>query len=155
MSEYQQIANNHLAKIRELQDEKSRIENEIRKTNELVKAVINMMPDAEKAHYFNELDKYFTQQVGLTQAVREVLQGANGFLAAPQIKIILEARGYDFSKYTSNPLISIHSILKRFKRSEVDKGLWPDGTPSYRWKTKANKKAKVTIPTLIGGVKIK
>jgi hypothetical protein len=145
MSEYRQIADNQLAQLRSLQDQKAHLEETIRRVSELAKAAINAMPDEEKGPYLAELAKHTRQQMGLTQAIRELLQATNSHLAATQIKEILEDRGYDFSAYTSNPLSSIHSILKRFKPSEVSKELWPDGVAGYRWKKKP-KAAKKPIP---------
>lgn len=140
MSEYQQIANKHFAKLRELREEKSRIEGEIKKTANLIKAVLNMMPDEEQGPYLHELQGYEMQQMRLTDAIRQLLQTAERPMAATRIKQLLEERGYSFSQYTSNPLSTIHTILKRFKPSDIEKVLTSDGTAGYRWKKKANKK---------------
>jgi hypothetical protein len=58
------------------------------------------------------------------------------------VKERLDSLGYDFSSYKSNPLSSIHSILKRFKPSEVDVFALKDGGTAYRWKKKKGRKSK-------------
>jgi hypothetical protein len=103
-------------------------------------AALNLMTEEEKGPLLFELGKLWTDQSGLTQAIRKILQEEDGFLTVPEIKEVLEHNGYDFSIYKSNPLSSIHSILKRFKPSEVTVRYWTTGSPSYRWKKVQAKK---------------
>lgn len=141
MSEYRKIADEHFAKLRSLMEERTRIEQEINKTDQLIKAVLNMMPGEEKGPYLADLNKFVRRERGLTEAIRDLLKSYGDFLSATQIKELLEGEGYDFSSYTSNPLISIYSILKRFKPTEVEKEFWPDGVAGYRWKLDERVKA--------------
>lgn len=134
MSEYKEIANRHFKKLGELAEEKRRIEREMKNTSGLIKAVLNMMTDEEKGPYLLELRAYEMKDASLTQAIRNLLQSTDRYLVPTIIKQLLEEKGYDFSQYTSNPLSTIHTILKRFKTSEVDKVVMPDGSAGYKWK---------------------
>jgi len=52
----------------------------------------------------------------LTEACREVLRSRSQTWMKPtEIRDELEKRGFDFSGYTSNPLSSIHTTLRRLK----------------------------------------
>jgi hypothetical protein len=140
MNEYQQIVVEHVEKLRRLRDEQARIEQQIKSVRDLLKAALNLMPEEEKGPFMQEMGTVVFERVGLTQAIRNLMQGRDSFLTPPEIKDMLEINGYDFSEYKSNPLSSIHSILKRFKRSEMEVRHWATGTPSYRWKKKRDRK---------------
>jgi hypothetical protein len=47
------------------------------------------------------------------------------------------AAGFDFSSYTSNPLSSIHTTLKRLVPEELETDARAEGQ-MYRWKTIKN-----------------
>ena len=57
-----------------------------------------------------------TVELGLTDACRMVLKAAGHPLTAVEIRSQLEAMGFDCSRY-SNPLASIHTVLRRLCRS--------------------------------------
>jgi hypothetical protein len=57
-----------------------------------------------------------TIELGLTDACRMVLKTAAHPLTAAEIRGQLEAMGFDCSRY-SNPLASIHTVLRRLCRS--------------------------------------
>jgi len=139
MTDYLQIADSHLAKISKLQEQRREIDEQIAKARELVKAVVNMLPDAERNAYLNKLGDAAIRQMGLTEAIREILQKNAQYLEPTAIRNILTAEGFDFSQYTSNPLSSIYSILKRFKKGEVETISLTDGSTGYRWKGRKQK----------------
>ena len=57
-----------------------------------------------------------TVELGLTDACRMALKAAKHPLTAAEIRGHLEAMGFDCSRY-SNPLASIHTVLRRLCRS--------------------------------------
>ena len=57
-----------------------------------------------------------TVKMGLTDACRMILKAAGYPLTAAEVRTRLEAIGFDVSRY-SNPLASIHIVLKRLGRS--------------------------------------
>lgn len=72
-------------------------------------------------------------EIGLADAVREVLKNSNKFMAPVYIRDVLVESGYDLSQY-SNALASIHGVLKRMVESgEVEMLTGARGT-MYRWK---------------------
>jgi len=75
-----------------------------------------------------------TVKLGLTDACRLALKAAGHPLTAAEVRTRLEAIGFDVSRY-SNPLASIHIVLKRLGRSgEVKFTPGLRGKPAYVWK---------------------
>lgn len=72
--------------------------------------------------------------VGLTDACRMVLNAAGHPLTAMEVRLQLEAMGFDVSKY-SNDLAPIHTVLKRLTESDEVRFV-PRGyaKPAYEWK---------------------
>ncbi len=75
-----------------------------------------------------------TVTLGLTDACRMALKAAGHPLTATEMRGQLEAMGFDTSKY-SNPLASIHVVLKRLCRAgEVKFAPRPYEKPAYAWR---------------------
>lgn len=76
-----------------------------------------------------------TVALGLTDACRMILKVAGHPLTVAEIRAQLEAMGFDLSKY-SNPLASIHTVLKRLCQASEAKFL-PRAydKPLYSWKS--------------------
>jgi hypothetical protein len=75
-----------------------------------------------------------TVELGLTDACRMVLKTAGCPLTAAEIRGQLEAMGFDCSKY-SNPLASIHTVLRRLCRSdEASFANQLRNKPAFSWK---------------------
>lgn len=73
------------------------------------------------------------QQLGLTDAIRYVVGMAGKRLTPVEIKSKLEEYGYDLKRFASNPVSSIHTILKRLVKShEIKAQVTAFGT-AYRW----------------------
>ena len=76
-----------------------------------------------------------TVQLGLTDACRMALRAAGHPLTAGEMRAQLDAMGFDCSKY-SNPLASIHTVLRRLCRSgEVKSKPRPYDKPAFSWKS--------------------
>jgi hypothetical protein len=70
----------------------------------------------------------------LTECCREILSG--DWISAVQVRQALQSAGFDFSQYTSNPLSSIHTTLKRLVGAD-EAEIKPDSNPVlYRRKQK-------------------
>jgi hypothetical protein len=68
----------------------------------------------------------------LTDSIRSVLKSSLQPLTAGDVRRELEIMGFDFSKYTSNPLSSIHTILKRLADSgKAEAGKNTEGRAVY------------------------
>jgi hypothetical protein len=64
-----------------------------------------------------DTDEPITFAGTLTDACRAALKNAGRPLAPMQVRDIIVALGYDLSQHKSNPLASIHSVLKRLAES--------------------------------------
>lgn len=71
----------------------------------------------------------------LTDSCRLILKSFPGPLTAADVRRELELLGFDFSHYSSNPLSSIHTVLKRLAEAgEVQAGTSREGRAAYHWK---------------------
>jgi hypothetical protein len=115
-----------------LDKERKRIEREAQNHRELIVASIKMLPDEEQGRFLRILgDAVITRKVRLTDAIREALSTSD-WLTASEVKTRIERRGFDFSAFTTNPVSSIYSILKRDKA--VDSQAGESGTAVFRLK---------------------
>ena len=69
----------------------------------------------------------------LSECCRDILRQKGDWMSAIQVREALLAAGFDFSNYTSNPLSSIHTTLKRLAQDELETETRSDGQV-YRWK---------------------
>jgi len=69
----------------------------------------------------------------LTECCRDILRQRNDWMSPVEVRESLLAAGFDFSSYTSNPLSSIHTTLKRMVPDELLTETRDDGQV-YRWK---------------------
>jgi hypothetical protein len=74
----------------------------------------------------------------LSECCRDILRGKKDWMSPIDVREALYAAGFDFSGYTSNPLSTIHTALKRMVPEEVEAKEGADGQV-YRWATKPNK----------------
>lgn len=81
-------------------------------------------------HLFPEL---IPPDIGMTDAIRKVLQSAGTFLTPVGVRTELKTTGYDTDRY-KNVLASIHTVLKRLAESgEVETEITND-VMAYKWK---------------------
>jgi DNA repair exonuclease SbcCD ATPase subunit len=72
---------------------------------------------------------------GLTELARITLKEAFVAVSAGELKKRMEAKGFDFSKYSS-PLASVHTVLKRLVKSgQVKVVPQKGGKKTYQWIT--------------------
>ncbi len=127
-------------RLRKLVANREKLNLEIERISELVIANANFLPEEERAEQLRQLDDLVADPPGFTDSVRKVLR-ANRWSAATAIAVrdMLAKAGFNLSAYT-NPLASIHTILKRLaERGEVTAST-NDGQISYRWKADAPRK---------------
>jgi hypothetical protein len=123
----------YAAKFRQREE----LDAELLKLRQLINATANMLPDDEKADYESQLAALAAQMTGLTEAVRDALKLATAdgsYATATQIRDHLVKAGFDFTRYSSNPLASVNTALRRFKPEEVEPGQTESGVTTYRWK---------------------
>jgi cob(I)alamin adenosyltransferase len=71
----------------------------------------------------------------LSECCRDILRQKGDWMSAVQVREALNAAGFDFSNYTSNPLSSIHTTLKRLPQEEFETETRSEGQV-YRVKKK-------------------
>lgn len=71
--------------------------------------------------------------MGITDAIRLVLQGSNGRLSAQDIRKQLVDKGYDLSSLSA-PMASIYKILSRLEVSNEIEREKEEGRVYYKWK---------------------
>src|SRR5262249_30273560 len=87
--------------------------------------------------YEAQLEALASQMGGLTEAVKDALKLATisrGFVTATQVRDHLLKAGFDFSRYSSNPLASVNTTLRRFKADEIETSETESGVTCYRWR---------------------
>jgi hypothetical protein len=120
-------------KIRELCDDK------IADLRDLIKANANFLPNEERSAENMLLDVY-KRPTDIPEAVRLALflaMGRKERLTPVQIKEEAERRGFSFSGYT-NPMASIHTVLKRMKEADPPEVTFDEESGTYmcvRWPT--------------------
>lgn len=123
--------------LRKLLDQREQLNRKIEHTAELISANANFLPEDERAAQLQKLAEMVAGPPGFTDSVRLVLRNVpSQALTAKKVRDLLRGAGFDLSSYT-NPLASIHTILKRLaERGEVVVSE-SDGEFRYRWDSKA------------------
>jgi hypothetical protein len=118
----------------ELLDKASALDSEIARLRSKLATLASLVTDAPEGSPIAELKKWVTD-LGLADAIREVLKAHENGLTPKEVRDWLLRMGFDLSDY-SNVQASIHSILKRLHASgEIDRGVGPKGNliNLYKW----------------------
>ena len=106
---------------------------EIAKKKQFIRATMNMLPDEELERFNTAFESLTGESLGLTDAIRKVLQSnPKKPFTATEVRDKLKGANFDFSSYKTNPLASIHAVLKRLKPEEVE-ATDVDGVAAWRW----------------------
>jgi hypothetical protein len=137
MTQYEKSFLDSLSKITELAIRKGELDEQIAKLTTLAEATYELMDEKEKALHDKALQGIIRTEQSLTEAVRRALgKAGREYLTPVQIRDQLVRSGYDFSRYESNPLVSVHSTLNRIK-DELEVATLEDGTKGYRFRRNA------------------
>lgn len=136
--DYEKVLGEAMAKIAELATTRDAIDIELAKLRQFIFATLNMLPDEKRKFYertFAESQKFVeSRYASLTEAIKKVLQEfPNQYHTASQVRDRLVNQGFDFTYYTSNPLASVYTTLKRMKAEEVETSEI-EGVAAFRWK---------------------
>jgi hypothetical protein len=114
-------------------------------TELMKKTTMSMAEAMRKAKSF--LDVSDVQVAGpevrktLSECCRDILRQKQDWMSPVEVREALLAAGFDFSNYTSNPLSSIHTTLKRMVPEELLTETRADGQ-AYCWKRLAHRIAE-------------
>lgn len=127
--------------------ERGELDLKLAQREQFIRATVNMLPEDERPGWEFALDALGGESVGLSQAIRNVLQSApQEFHTATEVRKALERINFNFEGYTTNPLASVHAALKRLKPDEA-KMEKIDGVMAWRWVGPSPS----TIPPVIPG----
>jgi len=134
VNHYRRSIRLHHVHLRKLVADRDKLNLEIERAAEYITANANFLPDAERAEELYKLEQVIAGPPGFTDSVRNVLRNNPSYAAtAIRVREMLAGSGFDLSSY-SNPLASIHTILKRLAdRGEVET-IINNGEVYYRWK---------------------
>lgn len=146
--DYVKLVTDTLKEIRQMREQYLHLGDELLKRIHFVTATMPLLPEDEQERlqreYRAEIDARDAKEEGLTQAIKRVLRSAPmEFFTVAEVRDKLNATGFDFSAYKSNPLAAISTTLKRL--SERDGSIWADkldGVATYSIHESTRKKKK-------------
>ena len=129
MTKYRKNFLGLLREIKVLVARRDKLDLQITNLKTLAEATYELMDEKEQAAYSEALRELHKSDQSLTEEIRRVL--ILGLPVTPtEIRDHLVRSGYNFSRYQSNPLVSIHSTLNRIK-DELEIVTREDGTKAY------------------------
>ena len=133
--DYRALVEKTLERFTELVAKRAEIELEIAKSIQFLRASVNMLPEEERAFFRARVEALADDyEVGITDAVRAALRtSSKEYNTVTDVRDLVAVSGFNFSKYTSNPLATINTILRRLYPDEVDKTTI-EGVAAYRSK---------------------
>lgn len=120
----------YLKELTELAARRAEVEHRAARVEKAVRAMIDLIDgEPEYESYLERFDDV-VRPAGLTSAISGVLQASNGKPVTPT-----EVRDYVRSMLIghSNPVASVHTILKRLVKTGDFEPTEKEGKPAYRW----------------------
>ena len=146
LKQYRNAVVMYTARLGQVVAERSKLNREIERVTDLIEANANFLPEEERAERLQKMEQLVAGPPGFTDSVRNVLRSRSGdWATAIRVRDWLNAEGYNLSQY-SNPLASIHTILRRLAKSDEVFTEVKDGEINYRWK------GDLTNPSPIVGI---
>ena len=146
-TEYIEALAKHLATWAGLAEKRAQLDAELAKLRQLIHATLNMLSDEERRKYSVAFESMGAPQLGLTDAICRILETATDWMTAVEVRDELVNSGFNFDSYTSNPLASVHTVLKRLFPEKLEpRERGQTGSVEYRWK--ARKKASEALRRL-------
>jgi hypothetical protein len=122
----------YLLQLGELQVRRIKIDRSIQRIETAFRSILALTEsEPEELAYLEMIDEVLKPE-GITAAVRKTLRDAGKPLTPVEVKERMPALGFPLIRY-SNPLASIHTILKRLARTESVDAVEQDGKTAYQW----------------------
>jgi hypothetical protein len=132
MGTFRQSLDEARRKLAAAKEEKEAVEKRIADLEGAIKSLASLC-DAEVAES-SQSSKPLASEDSFSSAIGFALKTAKGDLTPVEVRDKMEVLGYDFTKYETDPLSSIHTVLKRLeKRGIVKSRRWPHNRTTYRW----------------------
>ena len=135
-SDYREILNAAMTRIGSIAKQQEDLEVEASKLRQFIMATVNMLPDEDRTTLLEAVASIKAgtkaKEASLKEACIKVLRTSGlTWLTAAQVRDRVVASGFDFSSYTSNPLASVATTLRRFKIEQVE-STTIEGVIAYR-----------------------
>src|SRR5689334_18195488 len=135
--DYKAVLAQALEEYEDLVKQRQEIELKIAQKNQFICATMYQLPDEDRTMVDEWLDKRADAGAGLSGSIRTFLSAnPKKWYTATEVRDALKERGFDFTSYSSNPLASVHSSLRRLKPEEAETARI-EGVIAWRWKAKA------------------
>jgi hypothetical protein len=133
-TDYKTVLENEFQDYASLIQDRKQTELKLAQKEQFIRATINMLPEEDREAWEVLLEALSDdEEVGLSDAIRGVLRATpKKYHTATEVKNALTQGNFDFSRYTSNPLSSVHAALKRLKADEVETEKI-EGVMAWRW----------------------
>jgi hypothetical protein len=129
-----ELVESYLKRLQDATAKQKQIQEEMNRVEVAIRGMLALTENEEEMKYLEQLDEILKPE-GFTEAIRKVLRSTKEYLTPAEVKERLPIAGFFLTEY-SNPLASIHTILKRLhKANEVTLGA-KDGKASYQWRPK-------------------
>jgi hypothetical protein len=121
--DYIQIVRDALKRLLAIEQQQEELAVEENKLHHFIAATVPMLPKQARTELSSwlkeEQKRRAAQQESLTQAIRKVLESnPKRWSTVAHVRDLLIQSGFDFSTYTSNPLASVSTTLKRMATKE-------------------------------------
>jgi len=128
-----EVVQTYLVELFELARERAAIQRKMEEKESALRSILKLHDDEEVEAYLEQLE-WNVHPEGFTDAVRRILRGNHAQALTPtDVKERLPQIGFTLEGYT-NPLASIHTILKRLaKTQDVKAVVGRDGSARYQW----------------------
>jgi hypothetical protein len=128
-------------KLARLLVERQKLDKEIAEVHAVVTKLQNLCADQDQRNFWRGADRVIKAdlKVGITEAVRVMLQENFFPMTAVDLKKQIEARKLNIHRY-ANPLAVIHTVLKRLIQSGDVRVVAPvNGLKAYQWVSSTDK----------------
>ena len=134
LKQYRNAIRLHSYQLKKVVAERDKLNRRIEQLADYIRSNASFLPDAERVKEIEKMDQLVAGPPGFTDSVRNVLRNKPRYSAnAIGVRNLLMESGYDLAQY-SNPLASIHTILKRLAKSGEVETSMRDGELYYQWK---------------------
>jgi hypothetical protein len=135
-TDYNKVLGTAFVRLGEIAQQLEQLQTEATKLRQFAMATINMLPDEERDAFMRMMEAFEedtkASDASLKQGCLRVLREFYPrWLTVAQVRDRLASSGFDFSKYTSNPLASVSTTLRRMKREDVQTAE-VEGVAAYR-----------------------
>jgi hypothetical protein len=125
------VVEQYFAELRDLSHSRTIIELKMNRVETGIRAILALSSDEEVMPYLERLDDIVRPE-GFTDAVRRVLRSSEEALTPAEVREKLPGAGFFLTDY-SNPLASIHTILKRLAKTEQVKIVLKGDKTAYQF----------------------